>query len=184
MCVCADYFAKHMGDYEGVLASLETLNLSILKAMDFTKKVSVEVCVCLFCCERARKCWIIYLTKTKSIETFELTRWRMFGFCASCCVTTTSKPSDKGYVSMGVVLGERDASLRMQNCRLWLLQMLESQWCYVWCNITAMDAFKVKRLKATTCIFRLHPSSPPSFCSTAPFHALPRTTGSSSLYCK
>lgn len=41
----ADYFAKHMGDYEGVLASLETLNLSILKAMDFTKKVCV--CVCL-----------------------------------------------------------------------------------------------------------------------------------------
>ncbi|KAM9815231.1 N-terminal EF-hand calcium-binding protein 2 [Syngnathus typhle] len=34
-----DYFARHMGDYEGVLASLETLNLSILKAMDFTKKV-------------------------------------------------------------------------------------------------------------------------------------------------
>ncbi|XP_031657930.1 N-terminal EF-hand calcium-binding protein 2-like isoform X2 [Oncorhynchus kisutch] len=34
-----DYFAKHMGDYEGVLASLETLNLSILRAMDFTKKV-------------------------------------------------------------------------------------------------------------------------------------------------
>ncbi|MED6277911.1 N-terminal EF-hand calcium-binding protein 2 [Characodon lateralis] len=33
-----DYFAKHMGDYEGVLASLETLNLSILRAMDFTKK--------------------------------------------------------------------------------------------------------------------------------------------------
>lgn len=29
-----------MGDYEGVLASLETLNLAILKAMDFTKKVS------------------------------------------------------------------------------------------------------------------------------------------------
>uniref|UniRef100_A0A8C2Q7D0 N-terminal EF-hand calcium binding protein 2 n=1 Tax=Cyprinus carpio TaxID=7962 RepID=A0A8C2Q7D0_CYPCA len=28
-----------MGDYEGVLASLETLNLAILKAMDFTKKV-------------------------------------------------------------------------------------------------------------------------------------------------
>ena len=37
--MCTDYFAKHMGDYEGVLASLETLNLSILKAMDFTKKV-------------------------------------------------------------------------------------------------------------------------------------------------
>nr|XP_023672492.1 N-terminal EF-hand calcium-binding protein 2-like [Paramormyrops kingsleyae] len=34
-----DYFARHMGEYEGVLASLETLNLSILKAMDFTKKV-------------------------------------------------------------------------------------------------------------------------------------------------
>lgn len=31
-----------MGDYEGVLASLETLNLSILRAMDFTKKVSVN----------------------------------------------------------------------------------------------------------------------------------------------
>uniref|UniRef100_A0A671M5H9 N-terminal EF-hand calcium binding protein 2 n=1 Tax=Sinocyclocheilus anshuiensis TaxID=1608454 RepID=A0A671M5H9_9TELE len=28
-----------MGEYEGVLASLETLNLAILKAMDFTKKV-------------------------------------------------------------------------------------------------------------------------------------------------
>uniref|UniRef100_A0A3Q3XNE0 Uncharacterized protein n=1 Tax=Mola mola TaxID=94237 RepID=A0A3Q3XNE0_MOLML len=38
-CCCVDYFAKHMGDYEGVLASLEMLNLSILKAMDFTKKV-------------------------------------------------------------------------------------------------------------------------------------------------
>lgn len=36
----SDYFANHMGDYEGVLASLETLNLAILKAMDFTKKVS------------------------------------------------------------------------------------------------------------------------------------------------
>ncbi|KAI7802473.1 N-terminal EF-hand calcium-binding protein 2 isoform X1 [Triplophysa rosa] len=34
-----DYFANHMGEYEGVLASLETLNLAILKAMDFTKKV-------------------------------------------------------------------------------------------------------------------------------------------------
>ncbi|RXN18209.1 N-terminal EF-hand calcium-binding 2 isoform X2 [Labeo rohita] len=33
------YFANHMGEYEGVLASLETLNLAILKAMDFTKKV-------------------------------------------------------------------------------------------------------------------------------------------------
>ncbi|KAM5138873.1 N-terminal EF-hand calcium-binding protein 2 [Mantella aurantiaca] len=34
-----DYFANHMGDYEDVLSSLETLNLSILKAMDYTKKV-------------------------------------------------------------------------------------------------------------------------------------------------
>ncbi|GCB67976.1 hypothetical protein scyTo_0013760, partial [Scyliorhinus torazame] len=33
------YFASHMGDYEDVLACLETLNLSILKAMDYTKKV-------------------------------------------------------------------------------------------------------------------------------------------------
>ncbi|NWZ13828.1 NECA2 protein, partial [Agelaius phoeniceus] len=34
-----DYFADHMGDYEDVLASLEMLNLSILKAMDYTKRV-------------------------------------------------------------------------------------------------------------------------------------------------
>ncbi|XP_034281284.1 N-terminal EF-hand calcium-binding protein 2 [Pantherophis guttatus] len=34
-----DYFADHMGDYEDVLASLETLNLSILKAMGYTKRV-------------------------------------------------------------------------------------------------------------------------------------------------
>ncbi|XP_044289844.1 N-terminal EF-hand calcium-binding protein 2 [Varanus komodoensis] len=34
-----DYFTDHMGDYEDVLASLETLNLSILKAMDYTKRV-------------------------------------------------------------------------------------------------------------------------------------------------
>ncbi|XP_048461840.1 N-terminal EF-hand calcium-binding protein 2 isoform X1 [Rhincodon typus] len=34
-----DYFASHMGDYEDVLACLETLNLSILKAMDYTKKI-------------------------------------------------------------------------------------------------------------------------------------------------
>ncbi|NXK48063.1 NECA2 protein, partial [Chauna torquata] len=37
--VSPDYFADHMGDYEDVLASLETLNLSILKAMDYTKRV-------------------------------------------------------------------------------------------------------------------------------------------------
>uniref|UniRef100_A0A8C6TA96 N-terminal EF-hand calcium binding protein 2 n=1 Tax=Neogobius melanostomus TaxID=47308 RepID=A0A8C6TA96_9GOBI len=35
----SDNTRSHMGEYEGVLASLETLNLSILKAMDFTKKV-------------------------------------------------------------------------------------------------------------------------------------------------
>ncbi|XP_061450430.1 N-terminal EF-hand calcium-binding protein 2 isoform X4 [Rhineura floridana] len=34
-----NYFSDHMGDYEDVLASLETLNLSILKAMDYTKRV-------------------------------------------------------------------------------------------------------------------------------------------------
>ncbi|KGL86642.1 N-terminal EF-hand calcium-binding protein 2, partial [Charadrius vociferus] len=39
-----DYFADHMGDYEDVLASLETLNLSILKAMDYTKRVSCPSC--------------------------------------------------------------------------------------------------------------------------------------------
>ncbi|KFP85009.1 N-terminal EF-hand calcium-binding protein 2, partial [Apaloderma vittatum] len=39
-----DYFADHMGDYEDVLASLETLNLSILKAMDYTKRVSPSDC--------------------------------------------------------------------------------------------------------------------------------------------
>ncbi|KAL7978722.1 hypothetical protein Chor_013211 [Crotalus horridus] len=36
------YFADHMGDYEDVLASLETLNLSILKAMGYTKRVSCQ----------------------------------------------------------------------------------------------------------------------------------------------
>ncbi|NWZ23230.1 NECA2 protein, partial [Asarcornis scutulata] len=39
LLVSPDYFADHMGDYEDVLASLETLNLSILKAMDYTKRV-------------------------------------------------------------------------------------------------------------------------------------------------
>uniref|UniRef100_A0A8C2YJ43 N-terminal EF-hand calcium binding protein 2 n=1 Tax=Chinchilla lanigera TaxID=34839 RepID=A0A8C2YJ43_CHILA len=34
-----DYFVDHMGDYEDVLASLETLNHSVLKAMGYTKKV-------------------------------------------------------------------------------------------------------------------------------------------------
>ncbi|XP_021112312.1 N-terminal EF-hand calcium-binding protein 2 isoform X2 [Heterocephalus glaber] len=34
-----DYFVDHMGDYEDVLGSLETLNHSVLKAMGYTKKV-------------------------------------------------------------------------------------------------------------------------------------------------
>ncbi|KAF6288642.1 N-terminal EF-hand calcium binding protein 2 [Rhinolophus ferrumequinum] len=34
-----DYFVDHMGEYEDVLASLETLNHSVLKAMGYTKKV-------------------------------------------------------------------------------------------------------------------------------------------------
>uniref|UniRef100_A0A8D1CFE3 N-terminal EF-hand calcium-binding protein 2 n=1 Tax=Sus scrofa TaxID=9823 RepID=A0A8D1CFE3_PIG len=34
-----DYFVDHMGDYEDVLASLETLNHSVLKAMGYTKEV-------------------------------------------------------------------------------------------------------------------------------------------------
>ncbi|XP_056378332.1 N-terminal EF-hand calcium-binding protein 1 isoform X2 [Hyla sarda] len=33
-----DYFSQHLGDYESVLAALEDLNLSILKAMDKTKQ--------------------------------------------------------------------------------------------------------------------------------------------------
>ncbi|CAG11156.1 unnamed protein product, partial [Tetraodon nigroviridis] len=33
-----DYFSQHLGEYEKVLAALEDLNLSILKAMDKTKK--------------------------------------------------------------------------------------------------------------------------------------------------
>ncbi|XP_075682133.1 N-terminal EF-hand calcium-binding protein 1 [Rhinoderma darwinii] len=33
-----DYFSQHLGEYESVLAALEDLNLSILKAMDKTKQ--------------------------------------------------------------------------------------------------------------------------------------------------
>ncbi|XP_030045586.1 N-terminal EF-hand calcium-binding protein 1 [Microcaecilia unicolor] len=33
-----EYFSQHLGEYENVLAALEDLNLSILKAMDKTKK--------------------------------------------------------------------------------------------------------------------------------------------------
>ncbi|KAJ1193010.1 hypothetical protein NDU88_002316, partial [Pleurodeles waltl] len=33
-----DYFSQHLGEYENVLVALEDLNLSILKAMDKTKK--------------------------------------------------------------------------------------------------------------------------------------------------
>lgn len=35
-----EYFSQHLGEYDNVLAALEDLNLSILKAMDKTKKVS------------------------------------------------------------------------------------------------------------------------------------------------
>lgn len=35
-----EYFSQHLGEYENVLAALEDLNMSILKAMDKTKKVS------------------------------------------------------------------------------------------------------------------------------------------------
>lgn len=34
-----EYFSQHLGEYENVLAALEDLNMSILKAMDKTKKV-------------------------------------------------------------------------------------------------------------------------------------------------
>ncbi|MBN3311011.1 NECA2 protein, partial [Amia calva] len=60
-----DYFASHMGDYEDVLASLETLNLSILKAMDYTKRVSVGEAVHL-CIERLI---LTYHSLDKSIST-------------------------------------------------------------------------------------------------------------------
>lgn len=35
----SEYFSQHLGEYENVLAALEDLNLSILKAMGKTKKV-------------------------------------------------------------------------------------------------------------------------------------------------
>lgn len=41
-----------MGDYEDVLASLETLNHSVLKAMGYTKKVSG----CGQCSQETRAC--------------------------------------------------------------------------------------------------------------------------------
>lgn len=34
-----EYFSQHLGEYKNVLAALEDLNMSILKAMDKTKKV-------------------------------------------------------------------------------------------------------------------------------------------------
>uniref|UniRef100_A0A673AR37 EF-hand domain-containing protein n=1 Tax=Sphaeramia orbicularis TaxID=375764 RepID=A0A673AR37_9TELE len=37
-----EYFSTHLGEYEKVLAALEDLNISILKAMDKTKKVRNE----------------------------------------------------------------------------------------------------------------------------------------------
>uniref|UniRef100_A0A8B9MMU6 EF-hand domain-containing protein n=1 Tax=Accipiter nisus TaxID=211598 RepID=A0A8B9MMU6_9AVES len=35
-----EYFSQHLGEYENVLSVLEDLNITILKAMDKTKKVS------------------------------------------------------------------------------------------------------------------------------------------------
>lgn len=43
-----DYFSQHLGEYENVLAALEDLNLSILKAMDKTKKVSQHLSIFKF----------------------------------------------------------------------------------------------------------------------------------------
>ncbi|NXT61561.1 NECA1 protein, partial [Chaetops frenatus] len=37
-CLLSDYFSKHLGEYENVLSVLEDLNITILKAMDKTKK--------------------------------------------------------------------------------------------------------------------------------------------------
>ncbi|XP_063247488.1 N-terminal EF-hand calcium-binding protein 1 isoform X3 [Prinia subflava] len=37
-----DYFSKHLGEYENVLSVLEDLNISILKAMDKTKKETLN----------------------------------------------------------------------------------------------------------------------------------------------
>ncbi|NXA69750.1 NECA1 protein, partial [Mohoua ochrocephala] len=37
-CLLLDYFSKHLGEYENVLSVLEDLNITILKAMDKTKK--------------------------------------------------------------------------------------------------------------------------------------------------
>ncbi|XP_041045224.1 N-terminal EF-hand calcium-binding protein 1-like [Carcharodon carcharias] len=39
-----EYFSQHLGEYENVLAALEDLNISILKAMDKTKKDYQDSC--------------------------------------------------------------------------------------------------------------------------------------------
>lgn len=41
----SEYFSQHLGEYENVLSVLEELNITILKAMDKTKKVSKN-CKC------------------------------------------------------------------------------------------------------------------------------------------
>ncbi|MBN3315331.1 NECA1 protein, partial [Atractosteus spatula] len=38
-----EYFSQHLGEYENVLGALEDLNISILKAMDKTKKVRLPM---------------------------------------------------------------------------------------------------------------------------------------------
>lgn len=42
-----EYFSQHLGEYENVLSVLEDLNITILKAMDKTKKVSKTVTISL-----------------------------------------------------------------------------------------------------------------------------------------
>lgn len=40
----SDYFSQHLGEYLNVLSALESLNIAILKAMDKTKEVSLDLC--------------------------------------------------------------------------------------------------------------------------------------------
>uniref|UniRef100_A0A3Q4H1Y2 N-terminal EF-hand calcium binding protein 1 n=1 Tax=Neolamprologus brichardi TaxID=32507 RepID=A0A3Q4H1Y2_NEOBR len=52
-----EYFSQHLGEYENVLAALEDLNMSILKAMDKTKKYKLVLYLkqsfTVFCCSSA-----------------------------------------------------------------------------------------------------------------------------------
>lgn len=44
--ILLEYFSQHLGEYENVLSALEDLNVSILKAMDKTKKVRSSFIYC------------------------------------------------------------------------------------------------------------------------------------------